>query len=100
MRFYQGDKGRLVWDPTIKQIIAEFDERTGEFETDDPKVIDKLVELGYEHDEMEDVITEPTVSEDLETEGKPHMSRIDKPHPIIQAKTTGNKKENPMKRSS
>lgn len=54
MIFYQDERGRRVWDPETRKVIAEFDERTRKYETDDPKVIDKMIKFGFEYDEIED----------------------------------------------
>ena len=48
MKFYKSGLEAVVWNPEKKLPLAEFKKPDFTFETEDPEVIAKLKELGYQ----------------------------------------------------
>lgn len=48
MKFYQSGLESVVWNPERQAPLAEFKKPDFTFETNDPKVIERLQELGYQ----------------------------------------------------
>jgi hypothetical protein len=84
-KFFQDNNPPKVWDKVKNKVTVIFQE--GEFETDDPALIDLLVRVGYRHNgilpkpepekPVEDRVKEPRVPE-VKTEdkkSKPKMVR-------------------------
>jgi hypothetical protein len=65
--------GAVVWNPQANAPLADFSLAGGKFDTDDPKVISKLRELGY-----------PELGAGQSVPQKP--SRVIKGHPEPKAK--------------
>ena len=70
-RFYRANLPKIVWDPEKKRAMARFDE--GDFTTSDPRVIAKLVAIGYPEVSL-DATTPPEIVTPLQVAGTPDIS--------------------------
>ena len=74
-KFFQDNNPPRVWDRVRNKVTVVF--QNGEFETDDPAMIDLLVRAGYRHN---GVLTES------KSDKKYQESLMEEPHKLVRKK--------------